>query len=236
LRDSPKPNLELNINTNMGAPRPVVNTFIEKINLLVQQKNIGAFKLFSSIDTWGPQAEYIRTGLKLDLFEENIRRYLEETRLPLTLMVTFNIFSIPSFETLLKKILQWRSEFHQDASSASDFHRIRFDTPYLKEPLQYDINILPKEEFMPRMTSILNFMDANTDDGAKDKFSYMEYQRFLRIYEYMKNTTYSDEKIAEGRSDFYTFFTEYDKRRKTNLLETFPELEPFWRLCAESAT
>lgn len=229
LNEMPVPDLELNINSNLGSRKEIVSNFCDQVQALSEQKKIRSFKLFTSIDTWGPRAEYIRTGLDLKLFEDNLKMYLTKTNLPITLMITFNLFSVTTFSELLKKILEWRQEFQfQDPAY---FHRIRFDISYLKEPLQYDIQILPKLEFMKYMQQHLDFIKDNVDDQSRNQFSFMEYQRFLRIFEYMKNTEYSPDKILEGRKDFYTFFLEQDRRRKTDLLSTFPELSSFWRAC-----
>jgi hypothetical protein len=49
-----------------------------------------------------------------------------------------------------------------------------------------------------------------------------------------KNTFEDEEKLKTIRRDFYSFIVEYDKRRNTNFLETFPELEKFYKLCQEA--
>ena len=231
ISEFPNPNLEFNVNSNMGSANSIIAKFCDSINALIENQKIKKFKLFTSLDTWGPQAEYIRTGLDLLVFENNIEYFLKNTTQPLTLMVTFNIFSIPNFTFLLKKILEWRTKYSGAGTDYQDFHRIRFDISYLKEPLQYDINILPKDVFLPMLESSLDFMKSEIDDQRKDKFTFIEYQKLLRTYEYMKNTVYDNAKIKEGRSDFFNFFTEYDKRRKTDLLHAFPELIDFWELC-----
>jgi hypothetical protein len=50
----------------------------------------------------------------------------------------------------------------------------------------------------------------------------------------MRNTNYDEEKIIKGKRNFYSWFSEYDKRRDTNLVETFPELENFYKDCANA--
>ena len=82
LEQNPLPNLELNINTNLGAKPVIIDRFIDKVNTLVEKGCIRDFKVFTSMDTWGPQAEYIRTGLDLTVWERNFKRYLERTTLP----------------------------------------------------------------------------------------------------------------------------------------------------------
>lgn len=229
LEKNPLPNLELNINSNLGIKPVLVERLAKKIKHLIDNKKIKKFKLFTSIDTWGDQAEYIRTGLDLELWEKNLDFYLTETRLPVTFMVTFNVLSVPNFTSLLEKILGWREKYNE--SNDNYRQRIRFDTPYLKEPLQYDINILPKTEFMPYMYNHLNFIKDNIDDNNLNKFKQLEYEKFLRVVKYMESTTYPDEKLAEGRRDFYHWFTEYDKRRGTNFKQCFPELVEFYNNC-----
>lgn len=229
LETNPLPNLELNINSNFGVKPVLVNRLAEKANNLVTQGKIKDFKIFTSMDTWGKPAEYIRTGLDLEVWEGNLDTYLTKTNLPITFMITFNILTVTNFQRLLEKILEWRAKYNNDVQTK--WQRIRFDTPYLKEPLQYDMNILPKDEFMPYMHSHLQFIKDNMDNSNRHKFSEMEYEKFRRVVDYMEKTTYTKERIREGRHDFYNWFTEYDARRKTNFAKTFPELENFLMAC-----
>ena len=113
--------------------------------------------------------------------------------------------------------------------------RIRFDTPYLKEPLQYDMMILPKEEFLPYFDKILQFINDNKDDYDATKFTELEYQKFRRVRDYFATASYDEKRVQEGRADFYNWFNEMDRRRNTNFLETFPEMENFYNHCGELA-
>jgi organic radical activating enzyme len=235
LDKNPQPQLELNLNSNFGVKPVLIKRLTEKINKLLGEKKIKDFKLFTSIDTWGPQAEYIRTGLSIDTWETNLDTYLTETNLPVTFMITFNILTVTNFKSLLMKILEWRRKYNNVVADQKKWQRIRFDTPYLKEPLQYDMNILPKEEFMPYMYEHLNFIKENLDDIDKYKFDNLEYEKFLRVVKYMETAEYPGEKIWQGKKDFYNWFTEYDRRRGTNFLETFPELAGFYNHCQEYA-
>jgi hypothetical protein len=233
LEKNPLPNLELNINSNLGVKPVLVDRLADKIKLLKDKKCIKSFQLFTSVDTWGPQAEYIRTGLDLTLWERNLDKLVTTAQVPISLMITFNILSVTNFRQLLEKILEWRSKYETNKDPGQErFRNIRFDTPYLKEPLQYDINILPKEDFMNYMYDNLKFIEDNLVDLDKTKFGVLEHEKFKRLVKYMETTNYSPERIAEGRKDFKAWFTEYDKRRETNFLATFPEYEKFWNECS----
>jgi organic radical activating enzyme len=232
LREDPKPNLELNLNSNLGIKSAMVDRLADNVLELVQNKNIKRFKLFSSMDTWGDKAEYLRTGLDLTVWEENLETYITKTRSPISIMCTFNILSVTSFVDFLKKILEWRNKYeYLFAHATTTERRIRFDTPYLKEPLQYDMQILPKDEFLPYFDTVLQFIRDNTEENDPTKFSELEYERFRRVRDYFATVHYDEHKVEEGRIDFYNWFTEYDRRRDTNFLNTFPEMESFWNQC-----
>jgi len=230
LRDDPMPDLELNINSNLGVKPALVDKMIEHVNFLSNNQGIKRFKLFTSIDTWGPRAEYIRTGLDLKIWEHNFDNYLRSTGQPVSFMITFNILSVTTFKDLLVKILEWRAKYNQ-YNQTDRPQIVRFDTPYLKEPLQYDINILPKDQFMPYMNDSLDFIKSNIDDHDVTKFSTVEYEKFRRVVDYMKTTVYDSGVVEQGQKDFYNWFNALDQRRSTKFLETFPEMKDFYNLC-----
>jgi hypothetical protein len=84
------------------------------------------------------------------------------------------------------------------------------------------------------MEEALEFMKENTDDKSSKKFSTIEYEKFKRVVDYMRETVYAEEKLIEGRRDFYNWFNELDERRDTDMLSVFPEFLSFYRLCQEA--
>jgi organic radical activating enzyme len=232
LREEPKPHLELNLNSNLGVKSAMVERLADNVNDLLSNKKIKAFKVFSSMDTWGKRAEYLRTGLDVDLWEKNLDLFIKKTASPVTFMCTFNILSVTSYISFLEKVLEWRKKY-KNVYDNTGARKIIFDIPYLKEPLQYDMLILPKEEYLPYFDKILNFVKDNLDESDSTKFSDLEYERFRRVRDYFATKTYSEEKLLEGRKDFYNWFTEYDKRRDVNFLETFPEMSAFFEQCKQ---
>tara|TARA_B100000927_G_scaffold290491_1_gene289497 strand:- start:2506 stop:3870 length:1365 start_codon:yes stop_codon:yes gene_type:complete len=226
LENDPKPHIQLEINSNMGVKNAMVKRLVERVNKLKADKCIRSFKLYTSIDTWGPKAEYTRRGLDINLWESNLDYYLTNTNFPVTFMITFNLFVVTSFSLLLEKILEWRKKYNTD--NATQWQRIRFDTPHLKEPAIFDMNILPKDKFLPYMKQHLQFIGANVDDADRYKFSRLEYEKFRRVVDYMSNTNYEPEQLEQARRNFSRWFTEYDKRSGSNIVETFPELEEFY--------
>jgi organic radical activating enzyme len=219
LENEPAPGLEVSINSNLGVSFEKVDRLYERVKSLLNQKKIKQFNLFTSIDTWGPQAEYMRTGLKCDHWERNVIEAINELKIGVNLMCTFNVLCVTNFRSLLEKIIDWRKTYGKGA--------ILFDTPYLKEPAHWMINILTPD-FISYMEDNLKFIQDN-----QEWFTGEEYEKFKRVTDYMKENPVDSEKIKKGRRDFYVFFTENDKRLGTNLLEVFPEYTDFYNLCKE---
>ena len=215
LEKEPAPQLDISINSNLGVTTQKMDRMYERVQSLLEQKKIKRFRLFTSIDTWGPQAEYMRTGLNLEHWERNLKKALS-MGFEVSLMCTFNVLCVTNYKSLMYKMKEWRAEF--------GYESIRFDVPYLKEPPHWMINILP-ESFMGYMYDTLDFIDGDPD------FRPDEYERFKRVTNYMKTNPVDPAKIRQGQRDFYVFFTENDKRLGTNLLETFPEYTEFYNYC-----
>ena len=230
LKQNPKPHLNIELNSNMGVKEKLIERLVTTLKELKSEGCINSFKLYTSIDTWGPRASYTRYGLDTGLWERNLDYYLTNTGWPVTFMITFNLFAVTSFNRLLEKILEWRHKYN--TNDQTKWQRIRFDTPYLRDPIQFDMNILPKKKFMPYMKKHLQYMHEYQDDQDRTKFSSLEVEKFRRVVDYMESTNYDEKKLNQGRKTFYNFFNQYDTRRDIKLVEVFPELEEFYMDCS----
>lgn len=216
LEDDPAPHLNININTNLGVSADRVDRLITRVRSLIIQKKIKSIKVYTSIDSWGNQAEYMRTGLDCTLWESNLRKILD-TGCTVSLMCTFNVLAVTNFTKLLDKIIELRKIY--------GINKLQFDTPYLKTPYHWMINILTDD--------FLIYMD-NTLQYIKDQhnwFTTIEYEKFKRVVDFMRENPVDAHTIYRGRRDFYSFFAENDRRLGTNLLTTFPEYSDFYSLC-----
>ena len=216
LEDEPSPQLEITINSNLGVAYGKVNRLLDRVKSLQSQNKIRKFSLFTSIDSWGTRAEYMRTGLDCKHWERNVKAVMD-TGITVNLMCTFNALCVTNFQSLLEKVIEWRKE--------RGIECVAFDTPYLKEPPHWMIKILTPD-FIPHMDKTLEFIKENSN-----WFKDVEYEKFKRVTNYMKEHRLDEDMIQKGRRDFYVFFNENDRRRGTKLLEVFPEYEEFYKLC-----
>lgn len=229
LDADPAPELELNLNSNLGVTPRLVKKFSDKVAKLLNEGKIKDFKLYTSIDSWGEQAEYMRRGLDCDVWEQNLNYYLSANpSQSVSFMCTYNILSVATFTPLLKKILELREKHNVDPN----VQRIGFDTPHLKEPPHWMMNILPKK-FGVYIDRDLQFIKDRVDEKNRNAFSEHEYEKLKRVRDYFYDggPAITEETILQGRKDFAKFFPEYDKRSGTKFNEVFPMYAGFLKDC-----
>ena len=222
------PNLSLAINTNMNVPKKLMDRFIELCEDLSNNNKVRELIIFTSVEATERQAEYTRFGLNYNVFWENVETFL--TKLPkitINVMATFNALSVFTYDKLIDRIFELKKKYHNQERYW--ISAIQLDTSYLRWPSHLSVRILDEKD----KELILNSAKKSLYYGIKEfthdnyGFSNVEIQKIKRIYDYAtgKSVLFDKEK---HRKDFIKFVDEYDERRGTNFLETFPQLEEFY--------
>jgi hypothetical protein len=227
--EHPNPNLDLSINSNLCPPPALMEAFIKKIEIIVNENKVKKFKIFTSAEASGIQAEYIRFGMDYKLWLDNICGLLRQIpKLNITVMSTYNALSIVGYKDFLSDILSIKKEF--PARSAGDMAQTRLllDIPYLRWPPHQSIFLLPKQ-FEHYLIEQLEFMNSNIEYENNrgygfNKFEAQKMERILALFRSNKE----DKDAIVNRSDFVRFVDEHDERRKTDFIETFPEMVEFY--------
>ena len=232
---NPNKKLNLAINSNLGIPDDLVDKFIEKVKRIEDEGRVNEFIIFTSVDAWGKQAEYIRNGLEFNRFWANMHKILRECpRINLTVMSTFNALSIPSYYQLVNGIYELKKTY-----TSSDRYwtsAVFLDSSYLRHPRHQTVQVLPLEwaDEVYRTAQYANYLGIPKFDHRHVGYSDIEIQKIKRIYDWMH--AYKDPKLLEkNRANFGRYFKAHDERRGTNFIETYPELEDFYRKCLEKA-
>lgn len=221
VENNPHPNLELDVNTNLGAPQAVMQRFLEQAKRIVDAGHVKRFRIHTSLDTWGPQAEYIRNGLRFDYFWRNVEQFL--AAIPtgeVFFMSTFNALSVVGYRGFLQGLLDLRKKFGQSGRS------ILADIPHLTQPEFLNVRVLTPD-YLDRMDAHIEFMEKN---ASADGFQPFEVEKMRRVRAWMR-VEQDEAEVNRQRRNFYLYFREHDRRRGTNFLSTFPEMEAFWQFC-----
>jgi hypothetical protein len=222
----------LAINSNLGIPDNLVDKFIEKINRIEDEDRVKEFIVFTSVDTWGEQAEYIRNGLEFNRFWDNMNKILEKCpRVNLTIMSTYNALSVPNYHKLIEGVYDLKLQYGSDDRYWNS--AVFLDSSYLRFPTHQTVQVLPPEmsNLIYKQTQLTEYMATPNFETRLIGYSDIEVQKLKRIYDWMQSV--DQEKLLSQRQNFYRMFSEHDKRRGTDFCKTFPELEKFFMECKD---
>ena len=193
---------------------------------MAKEEAFDHFMLFFSLDAWGEQAEYIRRGLNFEAAIKNIGQFLEGTeKTSITIVSTFNVFSVVGLKVFLKGVLELRKKY------STDRQKIWLDLPQLQSPEWMSIKIL-SSEYSRYIQECIDFVEVNleTADTRFKGFKDFELEKLKTLHAaILKNE--ENNVVSRLRKDFLKFFKEQDKRQNQNHRKVFPEMEEFFNLC-----
>lgn len=226
----PQPRLELCINSNLGVSEKKLNLLIEKLNALSATKKIGKFILYTSIDTHGSQAEYIRFGLNYERWKKNVLRYLDQTEWPITFMVTLNALSIPRLHLLLEDLMEIKKSYNSGDQSKVAI----VDISHLTSPEYLALPVLDKF-WRKKIDQPLNQMEnLLVPTPQKPGFQNFEIHKLKRAKLWMESHPLESDEILSHRANFFLFTKQYEQRKGLSFLSNFPEMEEFIVSCKKA--
>ena len=234
--ENPSPRLHMNVTSNFSVEDRLFERYLDYVKRLTtnEPRYLEHFMQYVSLDAMFERAEYGRHGMNFERVWENVNRFLTEvpTRSSLTFIITMNTLNITGFHEIINAINGLRIIYNKD------YQRVWFDTPILRQPAWQNIQIMPElyadylEEAWAFMMKNINENKENTLHGFKD----YELHRLQRVIDYMREGCKLDpEYVKMQQANFYRFFSEHDRRRGTDFLNTFPEMKEFWATCKHNA-
>lgn len=201
------PDLEFNLISNlMVSEKKIIETVGRWKNLLAQRK-LKRIDITCSIDCWGPQQEYVRHGLDLDVWERNFKILLDQPWLTININQTISLLTIKTMPDLLSRLAEWRKQ----RNVGHVFSAVAPQPSYLM------INNLGNNIFKNDFDSILSLMPQDT------LVNKTAHQYMTGLANYVQNSTVDPAEIKK----LFVFLNEKDRRRNTNWRSLFPWLEEF---------
>lgn len=226
IEENPNKDLVFAINTNLGVNTELVDKLIIKIQKI--SKTSKEFQFFTSGEATGSPAEYIRYGLDYNQWKNNLIKVLDNTNVIVAIMTTVNLTSVTTYADFIRFILDLRGKYNRK----SNFNKVQFMTNFLRYPEFLSLPLLDdqtKEKFEKDIEELI--AERGNWDGL-GTLQFSEVDQLRRMIAFMK-TTLPKQRLDLLRKDFFNFTYEYDKRRNTDFLTTFPELENFYKICKE---
>lgn len=207
-----KSSTKLAINSNLSFETEKLQEFIDAIRPLPH------VELYTSMESVGAQAEYIRDGLDYEQWRTNINLLLQSNTVKAVhVMCTINALCLTTLPELLDQLREMKHMYGRE--------RVNFTLNILRFPSFQSALVLPDELRNQFRDNLQAWLDANRDDAVFHEHEINHTQRLIDYLDVVK-TPHSDTfEMPKLRNDFSEFYTQYDARRKHNFAQTFPKLK-----------
>ena len=218
LQQSDSRNMRFAVNSNLGIGEKA----LEKLIGITKTLPIKEFDLYTSNESFGAHADYIRDGMNYNIWRNNLTTFIENANFrAVTIMMTINNLCLFSITEFFDDMMELKSKYGHHRPNIS-LNMLRW--PSFMSPLQFPDEI--KKELHSKLKV---WYDKNKNSKLFLEGEMNQIQRLLDYIEVVDkgHVTTTDDKTLLF-SDFKSFFTQYDKRRGKNLLETFPQLTDWY--------
>ena len=161
-------------------------------------------QITASLDCWGPQQEYVRHGLDLDLWKKNFETLLQQSWATVSINSTLSALTIKTMPVLLRMINQWNQDRIEPIAHSFNY------TTGEDSPM-----VFGKDQFDQDFEEILSIMQEDTEVQREQK------KHMQGIAQSISKSTRQPQKILHLKS----YLDELDRRRHTEWRHLFPWLD-----------
>ena len=172
-----KEHMRFAINSNLMAKESLLNKLIEGT------QNINRFHLYTSCEAYGKQAEYIRDGLKWDIWTKHFERICSEARIEgLHMMMTINALCLDTITEFLDWVMEMKRKYGHNMPGIS-VNILRF--PSFQSPLTLPDNLrkMYHDEILTWLENVR--AKAETDSEGRLLLADWEQDQLSRLIEYL---------------------------------------------------
>ena len=180
---------------------------------------VPGFEMFTSCEARGTQADYIRDGMNYEVWLNNVRRLLEQSKVnKLGIMMTINALSLDSITKFMDDILELRAEYNNSS--------ILLSLNLVYHPEFQSISTLPGYIIKHYNDKLRAWHEKRKEDLLDQEDVHVT--RLIDHLDKAIREPHSDEVLRKRQSDFKSFYTQYDKRRDKDLRTTFSPILSEW--------
>jgi organic radical activating enzyme len=204
----------LAINSNLGASVDI-DRLLDSIEGL-------EVDIYTSQESTGTQAEYIRDGLDYTAWLHNVQKLLDSDNIrTVHCMATINALCLESLPVLFGQLLLLKQLYGKS--------RVSFTLNILRFPSFQSALILPDNLRTQYKDALQVWLDDNRTNPLLHEHEVNHTQRLIDYLDVVK-TPHSDTfDMPKLHNDFKQFFTQYDQRRDKNFVNTFPAMAEWYK-------
>jgi len=201
----PCPKLNLTVFSNLKVNHDKFVRILTQLSRLVEIGHLASVQITCSLDCWGPQQEYVRTGLDLIQWENNFDTLVKEfQKIEVQVHGTMTSLTIKTMPDLVKKVNDINQYRTVESTPVFLTYNMVFNPPHLNP------DIFPNGFFDTDFDEVINLL---TDSRTKD---------LIQGYKQSINAgTYNPTLIGNLKK----YLNELDTRRGTSWKPLFPWLD-----------
>jgi hypothetical protein len=210
-----KSQTKLAINSNLGA-----ETDLDRLLTAIDGLE---FDLYTSNESFGAHAEYIRDGLDWQAWLTNVHKLASSNKLRgLHVMCTINALCLESLPEFLDLLVELKKQYGRDFPNFT-LNILRF--PSFQSPLIFSDS--QKDHYKTRLS---HWLVKHKGHNYLHEHEINHMQRLIDYLDIVK-TPHSETSFDLGAltNDFKQFYLQYDTRRNKNFVKTFPKLADWFQ-------
>ena len=213
----------ISIVTNLNTPEIYFNKFLDLIPHIINNRNV-VLDLSVSIEALTTRAEFIRTGLKWDRFEKNIKTVLEivkqhKDRINFSFMIALNSLCISDLPNFFKWVVMLQNDYNVPINLRGN---------QVVYPNWLSPTILP-QSYASYITESKKILSAEKIDYSL--YKYGEWPLYLEHLDEVLKGIQEPIKSELTRRSFVENINVLCKRRNLNFKNVFPEMIEFYQEC-----
>ena len=218
MKKNPSPNLDMAVNSNLGVDDKLIDRLIKSTHEI----DVKNFYLYTSNEAFGDQADYIRDGLKYDIWRKNVVRVIEEAKCTqLIVMMTINSLCLFSITEFLDDMISLKRKYGQ--------YKLVVDLNILRWPAFMSPVSLPNELKELVYNRLNDWFQNEENRSLLYEGEIAQIQRVLDYIEVVdKGHVATENEMDKHFHDFKSFYEQYDKRRGKDFRKTFPEIADWY--------
>jgi len=208
-----KSSAQLAINSNLGFGQDVVDRMLDSTQGVKMM-------LYTSNESVGAHAEYIRDGLEWKQWFSNMEYLLKAERMRLSIMMTINALCLESLPEMLDQVMAWKKEYGQ-------WH-INFSLNILRFPSFQSALTLPDHIRQHYNQRLADWYATNKSNPDLNNFEKSNIERLIEYLDIVKTPHGEGYVQATAQKDFKQFYEQYDLRRGKDFRKTFSPMLVEW--------
>lgn len=192
--------------------------------LIEASHHIPHFEVYTSNESVGAHSEYIRDGMKYDVWKANLRRLITEGNLKaLHIMMTINGLCLASITEFMDDMIEFKREYGTRFPTMT-LNLLRFPSFQSPAILPQNIKHIYRDKLRAWLTDVVT--KDEKDKNGNRLFTAMEQAHVERLIDYLDSVDTPHKNTAEKDklyNDFKNFYLQYDVRRGKDFRKTFPQ-------------